>query len=244
MFSIVEKSRIGHFWLYACKAAILHILKASDQILRFTLKELRSEWRQRYTINGILLQVFASVMIVYLAVRMLGDPAWNAIFWIILLFLSINAIAKSFIGDSRGKNLYYHALMKPVNLMLARIIYNSLLNILLALVSLGFYSLLMGNPVAFQGYYLLLTILGSIGFAATFTLLSALASKGGSSNLLMPVLSLPIIIPLLLILIKACKRAMDGIDPEQLLSDMLVLFLLDAMVIGLAYMLFPSVWKD
>jgi heme exporter protein B len=183
-------------------------------------------------------------MIVYLAVRMLGNPAWNAIYWVIMVFISINSIAKSFIGEGKGRNLFYHQLISPQNLLIAKFIYNASLNVILAFICLAIYSLLLGNPVVFQWYYFLATILGSIGFAATFTMLSAISSKAGNSNLLMPVLSLPIIIPLLLILIKACKRAMDGIDPSQILKDLLVLFLLDLMVVTLAYLLFPSVWKE
>jgi heme exporter protein B len=216
----------------------------NQQIKQFVKKELQTEWRQRYAINGVILQVFSSVMIVYLAVRMLGNPAWNAIFWVIMVFISINSIAKSFIGEGKAKNLYYHQLINPQNLLISKFIYNAGLNVILSFLCLGIYSLLLGNPIVFHAYYLLATALGSIGFAATFTMLSAISSKAGNSNLLMPVLSLPIIIPLLLILIKACKRAMDGIDPSQIQKDLLVLLLFDIMVIGLAYLLFPSVWKE
>jgi ABC-type transport system involved in cytochrome c biogenesis permease component len=84
----------------------------------------------------------------------------------------------------------------------------------------------------------------SMSAASARTMLSAIASKAGNSNMLMPVLSLPVIIPLLLILIKACKRAMDGTDPSQILKDLVVLFIFNTLIIGMAYMLFPSLWKE
>jgi heme exporter protein B len=214
------------------------------QVKQFIRKELITEWRQRYAINGILLQVLASVLIVYLAAKILSNPAWNAIYWLIMVFVSIQSISKSFIAESKGKNLYYHQLIKPQNLLIAKFIYHSFLNGIIALVCLLFYSILMGNPVAIMGYYLLATLLGCIGFSATFTLISGIASKAGNSSMLMPVLSLPVIIPLLLILIKACKRAMDGTDPSQIGKDMIVLFIFNGLLIGLAYMLFPSLWKE
>jgi heme exporter protein B len=92
--------------------------------------------------------------------------------------------------------------------------------------------------------YYAATILGCLGFAATFTMLSAIASKAGNSHLLMSVLSLPIIIPLLLILIKACKRAIDGLDQDLILKDLGVLVLFNILIVALAYILFPSVWKE
>ena len=216
----------------------------NQQIKQFIRKELITEWRQRYALNGILLQVIASVFIVYLAAKLLSNPAWNAIYWLIMVFVSIQSISKSFIAETKSKNLYYHQLTQPQYILIAKFIYHALLNVFIALVCLLFYSLLLGNPVELLGYYVLATILGCIGFAATFTMLSAIASKAGNSNMLMPVLSLPVIIPLLLILIKACKRAMDGTDPSQILKDLVVLLIFNTLIVGMAYMLFPSLWKE
>jgi heme exporter protein B len=115
---------------------------------------------------------------------------------------------------------------------------------LLAVLCLIAFSLWMGNEIQHQALYYAATILGCLGFAATFTMLSAIASKAGNSHLLMSVLSLPIIIPLLLILIKACKRAMDGLDQDLILKDLGVLVLFNILIVALAYILFPSVWKE
>ncbi|OYU96122.1 MAG: ABC transporter permease [Bacteroidetes bacterium B1(2017)] len=207
-------------------------------------KELLLEWRQRYALNGILLQVLSSVFVVYLAVKQLNNPTWNGVFWVVMLFISINAIAKSFIGEGKGRNLYYHMLVQPQQLLLAKFIYNALLNIVLASLCLATFSLLMGNPIQSLGLYIAVTILGCLGFASTFTMLSAIASKAGNSNLLMPVLSLPIIIPLLLIVIKAAMRSMDGLDSSLIYKDLGILFAFNILVITLAYILFPAVWKE
>jgi len=215
-----------------------------NAIKQLLYKELTLEWRQRYAINGILLQVVSSVFVVYLSFKVLNPNTWNGVFWIVMLFVSINAIAKSFIGEGRGKNLYYHGIVKPQALLVAKFIYNGLLNMLLAVLCLIAFSLWMGNEIQHQALYYAATILGCLGFAATFTMLSAIASKAGNSHLLMSVLSLPIIIPLLLILIKACKRAIDGLDQDLILKDLGVLVLFNILIVALAYILFPSVWKE
>jgi heme exporter protein B len=213
-------------------------------IKQLLLKELIIEWRQRYAINGILLQVVSSVFVVFLALKVVNGNTWNGLFWIIMLFVSINSIAKSFIGESKGKNLYYHGLVKPQTLLISKFIYNGLLNILLAILCLTTFSLWMGNEIQNESLYYAATLLGCLGFAATFTMLSAIASKAGNSNLLMSVLSLPIIIPLLLVLIKACKRAMDGLDTDLILKDLGILLLFNILIVSLAYLLFPSIWKE
>jgi heme exporter protein B len=207
-------------------------------------KELTIEWRQRYALNGVILYVFSAVFVVYLSVKMLAAPAWNAVFWLIMLFTSVHAIAKSFIAESRGHNLYYHGIVNARQMIIAKIVYNAFLNIFLAALCMLTYSLLMDNPVENLLLYGCAVVLGSIGFSSTFTLLSAIASKAGNSNLLMPVLSFPVIIPLLLVLLKACKKSMDGLDASLIYQDLVVLLALNAMIIAMAYVLFPFLWKE
>lgn len=202
------------------------------------------EWRQRYAISGILLHVVASVFIVFLSVKILNPPTWNALFWLIMLFTSISAVAKSFIAESQGRHLYYYGVTSPQVMILARIIYNAMLMLLIASLSLLVYSVMMGNDVQHMPLFALAALLGCLGFASTFTLLSAIASKAGNSNLLMPVLSIPVIVPLFLVLIKASKKAMDGIDPGLIYGDLFVLLALNVLIVALAYLLFPFLWKN
>jgi heme exporter protein B len=174
----------------------------------------------------------------------MNNPTWNGVFWVVMLFISINAIAKSFIGEGKGKNLYFHMLVQPQQLLLAKFIYNAILNLILAVLCLLAFTVLLGNPIQSVGLYVLVTILGCMGFASTFTMLSAISSKAGNSNLLMPVLSLPIIIPLLLIIIKASMRSMDGLDETLIYKDLGILLLFNILILSLAYILFPSIWKE
>jgi len=202
------------------------------------------EWRERYALNGILLYVFSSIFTVSLSVKVLNLPSWNAIFWILILFSSINAIAKSFIGESKGKMLYFHGLVLPQKLILAKSIYSAIINLILSFVALFFYTTILGNPIQNISFYCIILVLASIGFAFTFTMISAIAQKSSNGNLLMPILSFPIIIPFLLILIKTSKKAMDGIDISLMYTDLMLLALMNLLVATMAYVLFPFLWKE
>lgn len=202
------------------------------------------EWRERYALNGILLYVFSSIFTVSLSVKVLNIPIWNAVFWVLILFSSINAIAKSFIAESKGKMLYFHGLVLPEKLILAKSIYSAILNLILSFVALFFYSTILGNPIQNMGFYAIILTLASIGFAFTFTMISAIAQKSGNGNLLMPILSFPIIIPFLLLLIKSSKKAMDGIDVSLIYTDLFLLVAINFLVAALAYILFPFLWKE
>jgi heme exporter protein B len=215
-----------------------------EQILHLIKKDILLEWRQRYAINGIVLHVVSSVFVVFLAVKVINPPTWNALFWIIMLFTSVSAVAKSFIAESKGRQLYYYGIVNAQAVILSKTIFNILLMLLISLISFVVYITLMGNVVADILYYILAMLLGCIGFAAAFTMLSSISAKTGNSNLLMPVLSFPIIIPMLLVLIKTSKKAMDGLDISLIWPDLLVLLGIDFIIIALAYILFPFLWKD
>jgi heme exporter protein B len=90
-------------------------------------KEITLEWRQKYALNGILLYVVSAVFITYLSVGAkmgnLSIPTWNALFWIILLFSSVNAVAKSFVQEQQGRQLYYYMIASPESIILSKIIF-------------------------------------------------------------------------------------------------------------------------
>lgn len=215
-----------------------------QHIINLIKKDILLEWRQRYAINGIFLHVISSVFVVFLSVKIINPPTWNALFWLILLFTSVSAVAKSFIAESKGRQLYYYGIANAQAIILSKTIFNVILMLVISMICLAVFVVLMGNPVEDMVHYVLATLLGCVGFAATFTMLSSIAAKAGNSNLLMPVLSFPIIIPILLVLIRACKNAMDGLDASLIWPHLFVLLAIDVIVIALAYILFPFLWKD
>jgi len=218
--------------------------------LIFTLiqKEFILEWRQRYAINGIILYLASTVFICYMSFNLklgLVDPIiWNALFWVIILFTAVNAVAKSFLQESYGRTLYYFSLVKPESFIISKTIYYSGLLLLMSILGFLFYAFVMGNPVQDKFMYLLVLCLGSIGLSSTLTLTSAIASKASNSSSLMAVLSFPIIIPLLLVLIKASKNAMDGLDRSVYTDQLLTLVAINALIMGFSYLLFPYLWRS
>jgi len=61
---------------------------------------------------------------------------------------------------------------------------------------------------------------------------------------LMAVLSFPILLPMLSMLIKLSKNAMDGLSIQSNYDEILVLLGIDLIVISLSYLLFPYLWKS
>lgn len=216
-----------------------------SQIKFLIRKEIMLEWRSKYAFNGILLYVVSTVFVCYLAFREISSPpTWNALFWIIMLFASVNAITKSFIQESRGRQLYYYTITSPQAIIISKIIYNILLMLLLSVIALGFYTLVFKNPLGDPVFYLLSVLLGSISFASVFTMISGIASKASNGGALMAILSFPVIIPLLVVLIKLSKNAMDGLDRSVSYDEIGVLLAINVIVVTTSLLLFPYLWRD
>ena len=203
------------------------------------------ELKQKYAINGIILYVISTIFISYLSFKSIIHPStWNALFWIILLFASINAVAKSFMQENKGRQLYLYTLASAEAVIISKIIYNIILMNVLSLLCLGFYSLFIGNIIQDMMLFLIVLFLASIGFSSVLTLVSAIASKTNNNFSLMAILSFPIIVPLLITIIKVSKNAIDGLSISVSYNYLLVLFLLNIIVITLSYVLFPYLWRD
>jgi heme exporter protein B len=216
----------------------------------FTLfkKEILLEWRERYAINGLLLYIISTVFICYLSFQLrqnqLSPLTWNTLFWIILLFTAVNAIAKSFMQERYGRFLYYYTLVSPEAIIMAKILYNSVLMLLIAGLGLFFYSLVMGNPVNDKTLFFINLLLGSLGFSTTLTMVSSIAAKANNNTTLMAILSFPVIIPMLLMLIRISKNALDGLDWSVSYDEILILFAINLIVITISYLLFPYLWRS
>lgn len=211
-------------------------------------KEIRLEWRQRYAINGMLLYVVSTVFVCYLSFKLrsneLTPVTWNTLFWIIMVFTAVNAVAKSFTQERFGRQLYLYTLASAEAIILAKIIYNTLLMLFLSLTGFAFYAFVMGNPVGDLLMYLGCICLGALGFAGTLTLVAGIASKAENSPTLMAVLSFPVLLPMLLMLMKVAKNALDGLDRGESWNEIATLLAIDAIVLVLSVILFPYLWRS
>lgn len=220
----------------------MNFLKETQYLLS---KEIRLEWRQRYAISGILLYVFSAVFVVYITLgQQVGGAVWGAFFWVIVLFASVNAIAKSFVQENSKRQLYYYTLSNPLAVIVSKMLYNSILLLLISSLAYGVFSVLMGNPVVFAGMFWLTILLGSLGFGITFTFISAISAQANQSATLMAVLSFPVVLPILMLLLKLTKLALNLMTDTAYYKDMLMLLFIDVILGSLIIILFPYLWRD
>lgn len=216
----------------------------AKEIKSLIWKDLTLEWRQRYALNGILLYILMVVFIIFLSFSTVPVEIWSTLFWIIMLFASVNAIAKSFVQESRTRDIYYYTLASPQAVIISKMIYNILLMLLLALIGISFYSLILGFPVVHPWVFLFNVVMGAVGFSITFTMVAAIASKASNNSALMAILSFPIFVPMLMILINISRMALEGYSSGALFKNFILLGAIDIIVVVLSLILFPYLWRD
>lgn len=215
-----------------------------QRIISLIKKDLIVDWRQQNPISGIILYLASTIFASYIAFSgFVSIEVWNALFWIILLFTSINAISKSFIQEERRTH-YYFFLSKPSEIIIAKLVYSFLYLLTLAIISLVIYSVLLGNPINNYQLFVPNMILGCLGLSSAFTMVSAIAFRTSNRSIMMAVLGFPVIIPVLLLSISNSSKILGGYIWMQIQGNMFTLLSVDVIIIALTFILFPFIWKS
>lgn len=215
------------------------------KIIALLQKDLLLELRQQHIFYGILLYVLSSVFVLFLAMGKADAQVVNGLFWMIQLFVCVNAVAKSFLQESHGRMLYYYTISGPVEFVIAKMLYSTLVMMLMVILSLLLFTVLFPVNVLSPWRFVGLAMLGGFSLSLVFTLMAAIAAKAQQNAAVMAILGFPLIIPQLLLLIRLSKSAFGEVFEEGAVLQMtLLLGGLDVLVVALAIVLFPFLWKD
>jgi heme exporter protein B len=156
----------------------------------------------------------------------------------------VNAVARSFLQESRGRQLYFYSVCHPVHFVLARMMFNALLMLLMSGISLLLFRLFLGSPLSHPGLFAGIACFGAISLSFVFSFLAAIAARAQQNAALMAILGFPLIIPELMLLMRMSNIAFSDVYQSGLGSIVLLLFCFDVLVLLLSAILFPFLWKD
>lgn len=217
-------------------------------IIQLLRKEFILELRRKSVIAGLGLYLFSLIFICYLTFNLkenvISPYTWSALFWLTILFSVVNSVAKSFIGEKKGVFIYLYTVASPQQIIISKIIYNTLLCWLISVAGYMLFSVFIFNPVQDRLIFLSVLLLASIGFSTSLSLISGIASKANNSNVLMAVLSFPVVISILLMAVRATKNALDGLDRAASTDELLNLLAINCIAGALGYILFPYIWRS
>jgi heme exporter protein B len=215
------------------------------QLVTLIKKDWQTEWRQQHNLYGLLVYAVSTIFVLYLAAGQPDSVQWNTLFWMTQLFVVVNAVIKSFVGEPRGRMLYYHFVAGPLEYLFAKMILNASFMALLSIISLFCFQWLLGNPVVYYVRFFWIMLLGGVGLSFTFTMLSAIAAKARQQSSLVAILGFPVIVPQLVMLIRLSKSGLGEVFNDGGIGQLSWLLLaLNGLVVLMAAILFPFLWKD
>jgi len=218
---------------------------ALNQYFCLVSHEIRLEFKNYHALTSLLVYSLATIFIAYISYRQSLDPiTWNALFWIIMLFAATNAIARSFMQESKGLQLFHYTMMNPSVVILAKTTYNILLLSLLGFINLMAFSLFFSLAIHDWEQFILGLILGSFGLSAVLTLVSGIVSKAHNQAALVAILGFPLLFPLLITIIKFSSNAIQGVEWSLNQPNFFLLIALNSIIVALSFLLFPYLWRD
>ncbi len=216
-----------------------------SRVVAIIQKEATIELRRKYALFGIFLFAIVLVYLIYKSFNRVEGLQWDVLLWIIVLFSGINAIAKSFSQESEDSRLYYYTLFDAQEVILAKTIYNFIFLLAIFLLVLGGFSFFIPNPVKNFTLFFEGGLLGILGLSALFTFISSVSGQSGANNsMLMSIMSIPLTIPIVLLLIKTTAVSMRLIQDSSVNKDLIMLAGIDLLLMGSMFILFGELWKD
>jgi len=211
-------------------------------------KDLYSELRTRYALNALIMFVVVTLSIILFSTA--GEtvsPSLSAgILWIIIFFAAMSGLSRSFVSEEeRGTTMTLQLWVKPTSVLLGKLAFNAvLIYILNAMIVLAYLLTMPTFTIQSPLLFLLTIILGSFGLASASTFIAAIISKANSKGTLYPVLSFPILLPLLMSVIDATRLSVEGTAVVDAADDLKIMISYAVVVTTLSIILFDLVWKD
>lgn len=217
---------------------------AMNRVWTLVRTEARIEFRERSALSGILLYVLSASFIVFSIWRSLPPKEWGLAFWVIFLFSALMASLRTFGKESEARYFYFYTLYHPVELFVAKALFNLLLLLSLFGVLWLVLAVMAGDPVIRKGWFVVIGLCASGGLAVLLTFISSIAIKTQQNASLTGVLALPLMIPLLINLLRLTAYATGTTPDDNPWNELTLLCSVLALLTAMGLWLFPYLWRS
>ena len=212
-------------------------------------KDVRSELRTRYALNALLMFVVTAVATILFALRedQPSPTVLSGMYWVVVFFTAMSSLSRIFVSEEeRGTTLTLQLVASPSTVYFGKLLFNTALTVSLTLAVTVLYTLVFSEFFIIQtaSIFFVTVFLGSLGLASAATIIAAIVAKANTRGTLYPVLSFPILIVLLMTVMNATARALEGEDFSEAMGDFQILAGYILVMTGGSFLLFDYVWKD
>ncbi len=229
----------------AARAPLRSFIRSASSVF---MKDWRSELRTRYAVSALLMFVVTTISIILFSLGSEGasSDALSGMLWVVVFFAAMSGLSRTFVmEEERGTTLTLQLLASPGAVFFGKLVFNLVLVTAVNAVTVVLYAAFInGFVIRTMSIFVVTVILGSTGFAAAATVIAAIIARANTKGTLYPVLSFPIVLPLLLSVIEATRKASEGAFFSEASGEFQLLISYIIVVVVASSMLFEFIWKD
>ena len=217
------------------------------QAIAVCSKDMRSEIRTRYALNALVMFIIVVISVIKFS---LGEGKLNndilaGLLWIIIFFSNSSGLARVFVSEEeRETSLFLKLVAKSSSVLLGKFIFNVSLSSIINTINVMLFIIVTEFSINSSGLFALTIVFGNLGMSAVMTIIAALISKANTKGTLYPVLSFPLLLPLLVAVVDATVLSAEGAGFEQVSGDFQIIISYTIVVVTASFLVFDLVWND
>lgn len=212
------------------------------------LKDFRSELRTRYAINALAMFIIVAISVILFSIgnEKINENLTAGLFWVVIFFTAMSGLSRAFVSEEeRGTTLTLQLIASPTIVFSGKLIFNVILVFAMNAIIAVLYGALFEDFIIKNFLLFIATfILGNIGLAVSSTIIAAIIAKAGAKGTLYPVLSFPILLPLILTCVQLTLFSFDGTSFEKSRFELAIVISYDVIMITVSYLLFDFIWEE
>ena len=211
-------------------------------------KDLAAEMRSKELLSAMLVFALLVIMIFNFALELdikTRNSVTSGVLWVTFAFAGTLGLNRS-MAIEKDRGCLDGLLLAPVDrsaIYFGKVISNFAFMLIVEVIVLPVYSILY-NTNLFKPGLLLVILLGSIGYTAVGTLLSAMSVQTRTRDVMLPILLFPIILPILIAAVRASGGYLQDLPFDQILPWLNLLIVYDVIFIAIAFMVFDYVVEE
>jgi heme exporter protein B len=217
-------------------------------MLAVVWKDLAAELRSRELISSMLVFSVLVILIFNFALELdaqARSTVTSGVIWVTLVFAGTLGLNRS-MAVEKDRGCLDGLLLAPVDrtaIYFGKALGNWVFMLIVAAIVLPLYSVLYNTSLFLPGL-LLVILLGTAGYTAIGTLLSAMAVQARTRDILLPILLFPVTVPLLIAAVKASGGYLQGLQMVDIQPWLNLLGAYDVIFIAVAFMVFDYVVEE
>ncbi len=211
-------------------------------------KDLTAEWRTRENLSAMLVFALLVILIFNFALDLdiqAQESLSAGVLWTTFIFAGTIGLNRS-LSIEKDRGCLDGLLLAPVDrsvIYFGKAIGNLIFMLLVEIIVLPVYSFLYQVPV-FQPGFLLVVLLGSIGYVAVGTLLATMVVQVRTRDILLPILLFPLTLPVIIPAVKASQGFLLMVPLTEITPWLNLLIVYDLIFTAAAFMVFDFVVEE